>query len=133
MGDEDSVTITNEQIRQFPRSELRTISPRDLSERNYWSGDISLGGTYRTRNTNQTEATAQANVQRRTPESTLALAFLGNYGKVNGVESTNNNRLGITFDLTLTKELFVRPFLGQYYHDPLQNISQQATVAAALI
>jgi len=38
--------------------------------------------------------------------------------------------LGTTFDLTLTKQFFVRPFFGQYYHDPLQNISQQATVSA---
>jgi putative salt-induced outer membrane protein YdiY len=131
--DEKSVTVTSDdEVRQFPRSELRTISPGDLSERNYWSGDLSLGSTYRTGNTNQAEVTAQANVQRRTPESTLALTYLGNYGRVDGQETSNNDRVGTNFDLTLTNEIFVRPFLGQYYHDPLQNISQQATVSAGM-
>ena len=37
--------------------------------------------------------------------------------------------MSLSDDRSLTTNVFVRPFLGQYYHDPLQNIQHQATVA----
>jgi len=124
------VTVLNKQSQQFPRSELVAIAPGVGSERDYWSGDLMLGATYRTGNTNQTELTAQSDLKRRTPESSLAVEFLGNYGNVDGIESSNNDRLTITYDRSITRQFFVRPVLLQYYHDSLQNIAHQATFSA---
>jgi len=130
--DEDTVTVTDGQAEQFPRGELRALSPGDPTERNYWSGNLMLGSTYRTGNTNQTELTAQADVKRRTPKSRLDVTFLGNYGRVDGLETSDNERVGITFDRSITQKLFVRPFLGQYYRDPLQNVAHQATASVGV-
>lgn len=114
---------------RLPRSELNAISPGGMSERNYWSGTFAMGATVRTGNSNSTDLTAQANVQRRTPDSKLALAYLGNYNTASGAKTADNQRVDAAFDRNLARDLFVRPIGGQYYRDPLANIQNQATVS----
>ena len=129
--DENFVTVTSDGTNvRLPRSELNAISPGGLNERNYWSGNVDIGATVRTGNTNSTDLTAQANIQRRTPDSKLGLSYLGNYNTASGAQTADNQRLGLSYDRNITRDFFVRPIGGQYYRDPLANIQNQATVSA---
>ncbi|HEX8916080.1 MAG TPA: DUF481 domain-containing protein [Humisphaera sp.] len=129
--DRQTVTVKdNGAAAAYPRGELRSLLPGDVGEKKYWSGNLMVGATYRTGNTNQTEVTVQADVQRRTPQARQALSYIGNYGTVGGTETSNNERVGLEFDRSLTKAFFIRPAFVQYYRDPLQNVAHQVTAAA---
>ena len=130
--DENYVTVvaadgTNVRL---PRADLNAISPGGLHERNYWSGKLDVGATFRSGNTNSSDITAQANIQRRTPDTKLALSYLGNYNTASGAQTADNQRIGLSFDRNITRDFFLRPIGGQYYHDPLANIKNQTTVSA---
>ena len=128
--DQDLVTLSGQNQLQIPRSELRSISPGGPRERDYWSGNIDLGVTERSGNTNQTEVTAQADSQRRTADSRLDFSYIGNYDLVSGAKTTENDRVGVSYDRLLTQHIFVRALDGQYYRDIPLNIAHQATISA---
>jgi hypothetical protein len=129
--DEKFVTVTSDgKVVKLPRSELNAISPGGLRERNFWSGNVDVGVNVRSGNTNQTDVTAQVNIKRRTPDTRLGFNYLGNYSTSSGSETTDNQRLGLSFDRNITRDFFVRPIGGQYYHDPPANIQNQGTISA---
>jgi hypothetical protein len=71
--------------------------------------------------------TTQAELTRRTPNTTLDFNYLGNYAKSDGVENANNLRVNATYDIRLNKDWFLRPADFEYYHDPLANIDYRLT------
>ena len=101
-------------------------------ERNYWSGKISFGLTLRGGNTEQIEYNARANLTRRTPSSRLALDYLGNFSETDGTETANNQRASTTFDVFVSRRLFVRVPFVEYYRDPFQNIAHRLTAGAGV-
>ena len=92
-----------------------------------WSGSFNLGLSLQSGNNQQTTATTQAELTRRTPNTTLDLNFLGNYSEANGVRNANNNRVNTTYDIRLNRDWFVRPVGLEYYQDPLANIAYRIT------
>jgi hypothetical protein len=92
-----------------------------------WSGDFSLGMSFQSGNNGQTTVSTSAELARRTPGTTLLIDYLGNYSQVNNVQSANNDRVNVSFDVRLNQDWFVRPVQFEYYHDSLANISYRLT------
>jgi Protein of unknown function, DUF481 len=92
-----------------------------------WSGYFNLGLSLQSGNNSQTAIVTSAELARRTPSTTLIIDYLGNYSQVNDVESANNDRVNVTYDVRLNHDWFVRPAQLEYYHDSLANISYRLT------
>ena len=97
------------------------------SGRASWSGDASLSLSLQSGNNEQTMVSTSAELARRTPNTTLLLDYLGNYSQVNNVQSANNERVNLTYDIRINHDWFVRPVQLEYYQDTLANISYRLT------
>jgi len=110
-----------------PREQLQSLTPGGKREWNYWSGKLSVGLTLRSGNTESVDFSAQAHLERRTPATRLSLDYIGNVSSVDGVKSTDNNRVNSEFDLWLSRRFYlVLPF-AEYYKDPFQNLNHRIT------
>ena len=114
----------------FPRANLMTIVPGGATESSYWSGKLSFGFTLRSGNTDQVDTSLGFNVRRRAPRNRFAVEYLGTFGKVNGEETINNQRLTGRYDLFIAPRWFVTPIAVELYRDPFQNIDLRATPLA---
>jgi putative salt-induced outer membrane protein YdiY len=123
----DKVIVDGEDTVSYPRNDLFGIVPGTPTERNFWSGKVSLGLTIRSGNTDQVEYNARATLARRTPSTRLILEYLGNFSQTDGLESANNHRATANFDVFLSRKLFLRVPFAEYYRDPFQNIAGRAT------
>lgn len=82
----------------FSQDEIISITAGTPREINYWSAKVSAGGTIREGNTQQTEASAQAKLQRRTVTDRIRMDYLGNYARTAAQETANNHRAHGTWD-----------------------------------
>lgn len=128
------VTITPQQVavggaapQSHPRDQLQSLTPGGSRERNYWSGNASLGLTLRAGNTESVDYNAQARLQRRTPATRFSLDYIGNFSSVDGVESANNQRVNTEFDLWLSRRFYLIVPFAEYYTDPFQNLKTRLT------
>ena len=110
-----------------PRGDVVSIVPSGKGGLAYWSGDLKFGLTLRSGNTDQIETTLGFNLRRRAPKSRIQLTYLGSFGKTNGVENVNNQRLTGAWNLFTSRRWFVTPFGFELYSDPFQNIDVRAT------
>jgi hypothetical protein len=92
-----------------------------------WSGNANLGLSLQSGNHSQTTLSTSAELARRTPNTTLLFDYLGNYSQVDNVQSANNERANITYDVRLNQDWFVRPLQFEYYQDSLANIAYRLT------
>ncbi|MBE2212749.1 MAG: DUF481 domain-containing protein [Opitutaceae bacterium] len=134
------VTITPEEVRVVdgvvhtivPRSRLQSLTPGGGKEMDYWSGNASIGLTLRSGNLEQVEYNAMFYLQRRTPATRLSLDYIGNVSSIDEVESANNHRVNLAFDLWVSGQLYlILPSL-EYFKDPFQNIKRRVTAGAGL-
>ena len=123
---DDVIQVDN---REFARSEVVSIVPGEPSESNYWSAKASFGATLRRGNTEQTDVTIQSHIWRRTASTRLTLAYIGSFGEVDGEETINNQRASETFDIFLTRRVFVTPTYFELFKDRFANIDYRATPA----
>jgi len=128
----EHVIVDGEDTVSYPRKDLFGIVPGVPKEANYWSGKLSLGLTLRGGNTEQVEYNARANLTRRTTSTRLSLDYLGNFSQTDGTQTANNQRGTVTFDVFVSRHLFIRiPYL-EYYSDPFQNIAHRFTAGAGV-
>ena len=131
--DDQQVVITVNGVQQkIPRDRLVAITRSADRELDRWSGDIALGLNVRSGNADIVELNVLAGIERRTPNSRFQMDYLGNYNETEGQEIANNHRVNASFDRFTGGRLFWRPFVGQYFRDPFQNIKGQGTVQTAL-
>jgi hypothetical protein len=116
--------------REFPRERLIAIVPQVTREFDRWSGDLSLGATLRSGNTDQIELSAITWIRRETTRSRLRLDYQGDYGEVNNELATNTHRLSGRLDLYMTRNFYITPLSFEYYRDPLSNIDRRITPGA---
>ena len=122
------VIVQGAEDRAEPLELLTGITPGGAQRQlRYWSGKANVGLTVQSGNNSQTTMTTSAELARRTPNSRILLDYLGNYSKVNSVQSANNDRATSTWDIWLNRRWFVRPVYAEYYYDPLANISRRLT------
>lgn len=128
----NQVTVGGAVPQTFPREQLQSLTPGGTRERNYWSGDLTLGLTLREGNTASTEYNAQAHLQRRTPETRLSFDYIGNLSSIDGVQSANNSRVNAEFDRWLSQRFYLVVPSAEYYKDPFQNLAHRITLGVGL-
>ena len=129
----DKIIMTEgDETREFNRNQLLSIAQTDKKEIELWSFSISLGANIRGGNTETTDLNLQANAKRRTASSRLILDYFGNYSEAEGNETSNNHRIKGYRDLFISKKLFWRQLLGEYYRDRFKNIDHQLSLATSL-
>lgn len=124
------VTSTSTNI--YPRADLLAITPTGNRELDKWTGKMFAGVSFRAGNTREVDLSAEATLQRRTPDTRLYLDYLLNYGKVNGEQIEQNHQFVDQFDYFLSRRLYVRVPDLQYYRDPLENLAHRLTVGAGV-
>jgi len=131
--DEQQVIVQGaEGIKRFPRSDVMSLTSGEPKEINYWTAKASLGLSFRSGNTDQTDFTAKALLQRRTPLTRAQVDYIGNFGSIEGQENINNHRATAYFDYFLNRRLFWRPVFAEYFRDPFQNIAHRVTAGTGL-
>lgn len=132
--DENQVRVTSTEgaTTTFDRADLLALVEGAPKEINYWSFKLGAGITYQTGNTKQTDVNINAKIQRRTAGNRLTLDYLGIATTTDDVETANNHRANGSFDVFVTRRLFLRTVFGEYYKDTFQNIEHQGTVGAGI-
>ncbi len=129
----DSVKVISQAGTQtYTRADLLAITATGERERDKWSTKVSLGLSLHTGNAEEASYNVHAALERRTPATRLSLDYLGNFNRINGVVSQENQRVTTRFDYFLSRKLYIRFPDAEYYRDPLQNIDQRLTVGAAV-
>lgn len=126
------VEVTGPEQVSLPRDQLTGITPGGEREIDFWSGNLDVSLSLQTGNTRQMTWAVGAELARRTPATLAQVNYLGNYGKVEGVENANNQRVTGSYDVRLNRHWFVRPAYLEYYRDALANIAHQGTVAVGV-
>jgi hypothetical protein len=102
----------------------------ELTERNFWSGKLSLGATLTRGNVDQTDISGFINIQRRTAWTRLTLEYSGAFSSINDETTVDNHRALANYDIYLTRRLYVRPARIVYFRDKFQNIDARITPSA---
>lgn len=123
---------TSQGEQTYARTNLIAVTPGGPREINYWSGNIAAGMTLRAGNTEQTEFHVSAELKRRTPDTRFTLNHLGNISRLENQEVANNNRVTAQFDVWLSRHLYVKIPLVEYYRDPIQNIEHRGTAGGGV-
>jgi putative salt-induced outer membrane protein YdiY len=126
--DQQTVTITGAEPLSFPREELIGIAPGQMRELDYWSGKFNVGLNVRSGNSEQVDLATTARLERRTANTHLKLDYTGNFSENDSVENVNNQRAGGSFNVFLTRRLFLVTPAMEYYRDPFQNVGRQFTI-----
>jgi putative salt-induced outer membrane protein YdiY len=128
----DEVKISGDEPRTVPRRELLSLTPGGSKERNYWTGKISAGATFRSGNSKEVNYTASAELQRRSPATRLRVTYVGNFSQTEGVQTADRQQANSTFDIWLSRHFFVRAPSAEYVHDRFQNIAHRVTGGVGL-
>ncbi len=123
----DTVRVIGDEVREFRRSQILTITSDAPTEWSRWSGKVSLGLTVRQGNVDQVDANVRANFKRRTIENRIVIDYLSNFSDVEDVETINNQRANVKWDKFLTDRFFINPAIFEWYRDRFQNISSRTT------
>jgi hypothetical protein len=129
--DGDTIRVLGDEDQSFAKGDVLSITAGAPKEINYWDFKVSVGANYRTGNTEQTEASAEARVRRRTVKSRITIDYLGNYNSTNDEAVADNHRVSADWDLFLSKRFFVTPVFAEWYRDPFQNLAGKYTLAVA--
>lgn len=116
----------------FRRSQLLSIASGHETEISKWTNKITFSINARRGNTNQTDFSSKINAKRRTVSSRLLLEYLGSFTEIENTETINNHRINITYDLFLSRNLFVTPVSAEFFRDPFLNIETRANIGIAI-
>ena len=129
----DKVNIfTDYDDQTFNRSDLLSIASGHETEISKWTNKITFSFNIRRGNTDQTDFTSKMSAKRRTINSRLLLDYLGNFTEVENTETINNHRINATFDIFLTRHLFLTPATMEFFRDPFQNIETRKNIGVAI-
>lgn len=128
----DTIRVLAEQVIEYDRLQVLSITPGVPKERNYWAAKISAGLNIRTGNSEQTEFNAKANLIRRTPKSRINIDYLGNFSESDEISIADNQRLNSNWDRFISDRFYWSPLYGEIYRDPFQNIASRYTLGVGL-
>ena len=134
----DVVTITTgEQVLEFDRIEVISLTPAGDNELDLWAIKFTLGLNVKSGNTDQVDYTAKLSAKRRTARTRFLLDYIGNISKTGDeegalIETINNHRLNAGLDIYATRYFFYQPVFGEYYRDSFQNIDQRITLGVGV-
>ncbi len=131
-ADKTSLWITAGKTVQLPRNQVLTLFAVDGHRMARWTRKISLGATYRSGNTDQTDYTALAKAVRETARTRWSSKYAGAVSNVNDAETANNHRLSSKYDLWLSRRAFLTLPGVDVFRDPFQNVDVRVTPYAAI-
>lgn len=130
---QDEIHVTTDyDDKIFTRNKLLSIASGRETEISKWTNKITFSVNARRGNTNQTDLSSKINAKRRTVNSRLLLDYLGSFTKVEETETINNHRANATYDVFLTRNLFLTPLSAEFFRDPFQNIEQRVNLGIAI-
>lgn len=122
------IKVTTEAgVKEFQRSQLMSLLEGRPREINFWSFKATLGLMVRSGNTEQVDGNTYLRLRREATKSKFNLDYTGNVGSTQKQENINNHRIGATFDIFVSRKLFVTPLGGEMFADKFQNIDYRAT------
>jgi len=129
--------VDGDDVKEFKRAQLISLTSSGDREIDLWSVDLTLSLNARSGNTEQIDYTTRFSAKRKTAWSRVLANYVGNISKTDSgtgtlVETINNQRVNIGWDLYATRHFFYSPFFGEYYRDPFQNINQRITVGVGI-
>lgn len=131
--DEESIWVKGgDKTIRVRREGLLSVLALDGIDAAIWSLKVSLGATFRSGNTDQTDYTAVVTSSRESARSRWTGKYTGAISSVNDTETANNHRLGTKLDLFLTRRAFLTAPGLDVFRDPFQNIDVRVTPYAAL-
>lgn len=130
VGDKLRVTADDQAI-EFDRDQIISIAKGSSDIADLWSGKIALGINVRSGNSELVDSNFTAYARRRTSQSRVALDYVGNFSKAEGVETSNNHRFNAHYDIFKTSKYFWRPVFAEYVRDRFKNINNQVSLGTA--
>ncbi len=130
---QDKIHVTTDYDDQtFNRNQLLSIASGHETEISKWTNKVTFSINARRGNTNQTDFASKINAKRRTINSRLLLEYLGSFTEVENTKTINNHRLNITYDIFLTRDLFLTPVTAEFFRDPFQNIETRKNIGIGI-
>lgn len=124
----DRVTVNvGDGIETFDRTQLLAITPSGHVEINLWTARASVGFSFRSGNTDQTEITGDMRLGREGKNTRAGIQYTGAYGSLDDEKNTNNHRGQGRFDYFLTRDFFLTPAAFEVFSDEFQNVSYRLT------
>ena len=114
-------------VLHYPRSSLLSIIEGEQTEWNYWSLNASVGVVTRSGNTEQEDFNLHGFVRREQGQTRFDVDYTGNFGKVAGEQTVDNQNASARFDWLITQGFFVTPFSMTLFSDQFQNIGLRST------
>jgi putative salt-induced outer membrane protein YdiY len=132
MSEKRIVVATEEGEFEFRRRQVVAIVSGDQSERNWWSGELSLGLTARAGNTDSADLTGLFDVTREAAITRFGVHYNGAISTLSGEETSNNHRANLALDFYISRRFFVTAPSLAYYRDKFQNIDSQVSPGLGL-
>ena len=129
---EDKVIVYGDQVQEFDKRDVLTITAGAPKEINFWAMKIFAGVIVRTGNTDVREFNVHAEFQRRTIRNRIVLDFIVNENTTEGFEVSSNQRISAKWDTLVNDHFYVTPVFGEYFRDPFQNVGARYTVGVGL-
>ncbi|MEM9382450.1 MAG: DUF481 domain-containing protein [Planctomycetota bacterium] len=132
VSEHGQVWITDARTIQLEKRDVLSIVPVGETSGAAWSGDLGLGVTGRSGNTDQVDYTATFEISRDTARRRLLARYLGSVAVVSGEETANNHRILGSLTERLTPRVFLTIPGVEVFHDPFLNIALRFTPYAAV-
>jgi hypothetical protein len=123
---------TGTEVIEVKREEIVDILPGAGNELGFWSGKVSLGLSGRSGNTEQVDLTMRGEVRRQTTLTRFKASYTGEVSSVDRDITARSHRIPVTFDVFLTRRLFLTVPSFEYFTDEFQNIKNRLTLGLGL-
>jgi len=124
----DKVVVKGEEVQEFKRDEVISITAGVPKEINFWSMKVFFGFDIRSGNSSVRDVSVQANVERRTVSDRHSIDFVGNENTTEGERIADSQRVNAAWDRFVSDRVFLKPVAGEYYRDSFQNIGSRVTL-----
>ena len=130
---EDGVLIvSNNRQHRVVQDDLMTLIAGLETGANIWQGKVTFGANLSSGNTDKLEYNTNAELSRHTTTSRIKTSYSAIIGVTNNVQTDENHRFLMTYDVYSDKDLFFRPLDLSLYRDPLQNVNSRINVGMGI-
>lgn len=119
------LVISNNRQHQLHQDDVMTLIAGPETSGNIWKGKINFGANLSSGNTNKLEYNTNAELSRHTTTSRIKASYTAIIGETNNIQTDENHRFILTYDVYSDKDLFFRPVDLSLYRDPLQNVNSR--------
>ena len=120
------------ELERIEREAVVSVLGLDADRNADWEGELDLGATIQSGNTDQRDYSALVELVRRTPRTRWDTIYNGALSQANGAETANNHRLRSAFDIYLSRRWFITAPSLELYRDRFQNIDLRVTPSASI-